>query len=389
MAGTKEPRTPSVVVLFHRPIEDPFHGASVTCSGLVEVLRRTVPVEVVSPPPDERDPVARGRSTAGMTTIRHLLRLVPRLLRSFLSDCAAGHPSRGRAILAFGAWVAGPAAFWARFRGYALIYYPQDFIPAVGQSWRASGKLEGELFHRLLWPVERRTLRHAKLVLVHSESMRDAYRGVGVDPSLLQVYSVPRKVPTLDPSAVEGWRARLQLGDSTAVVFVGTFEYSPNVRAFEFIRSKLAPVLVQMAPEVRLLVVGSGSEGHSRDLPTNMRALGAVEDLNGLLWACPVGIAPMDTPGGRSNKIFDYALHGMKVIATAEAAGGMPTSPNILLSNLDQFADTIRTVVRTVRQQGWSNLPRVPDPAYLDYNQRFGSVELGLRVRELLREPTA
>lgn len=376
------------ILLFHRPLADPYHGASVTCSGLAEVLEQSFPVEVVAPPFRAPDTARKdGPPTAHGAVLRNLLLLAPRLVRSFLADCAARAPARGRLVVAFGAWVAAPAAFWARFRNYALVYYPQDFLPEIARRWRRAGAPGGRLFDWLLRPLERWALESASLVLVHTESMYEAYRSEGVPTSTLQVYTVPRRLPTLDRGSVEAWTDRLRLRGKLPVVFVGTFEYAPNVRAFEYIRSDLAPKLQASVPEAVLLIVGSGSEAHAGSVPANVRVLGSVADLDGLLYACALGIAPMDTAGGRSNKIIDYALHGLPIVATPGAANGMPGSPQLHLESLERFSDAVMAVLLGMRGTAPPVAgPRPPDPAYVSYMERARSFALGPRVRTLLAE---
>jgi hypothetical protein len=159
------------------------------------------------------------------------------------------------------------------------------------------------------------------------------------------------------------------------VVFVGSFEYLPNVQAFRFLCDSLAPEISSRDPRIRIVVAGRGSEGLAGGVPPNVSVVGTVDDLSSLLFACSVGVAPMTIPGGTSMKIVDYVLHGLEVVATPEASRGVDPSPRIHGARLSEFVQRVCEVASRVDRPGATPTHSPPpDPFYVKaYTEGAGS----------------
>ena len=316
------------------------------------------------------------------STATTVLRSLALILFSFLSNRLKADTPRPQIIVGFGAVVAGPSALWAALTCSRFVYYPQDYTPRVAESWSHTGRGDVKLLKWLIWPIEKIALKRANMILVYSEAMRNDFLTAGVSRSKLRIYSIPHRIPMADPVNVEGWRRELALEQKVGVAFVGSLEYPPNLRSFEFIRCRLAPKLMELVPNVVLVICGLGSDRYGGRCPANMRLLGPVKDLDGVLFACKIGIAPMDTPGGKSNKVIDYALHGLSVVATPQATRGMPESPSVKVADIQDFVDSVCLEVARLSQE---TIPRdhAPDPAYVTYVRQFSAAELGSWFKQL------
>jgi hypothetical protein len=170
-----------------------------------------------------------------------------------------------------------------------------------------------------------------------------------VSPERIRVCTLKRTAPTFDRAAIAGWRERLKIDGRTGAVFVGSFQYAPNVRAFEFLRDEVAPELARRDPGLLLLIAGLDSEPFVGQDRPNLRVLGTVDDLDGLLYTSRIGLAPMDVGGGTSTKIVDYLLHGLSVVSTPEAAGGIEATDLMRLAPRSEFVERLIELHRSLR----------------------------------------
>ena len=362
-----EPR-PAVraAIFYHRPIDDPYHGGSRHCQGFARGLAPFFAVEFVGPRlPPNWAAGQRDRGGVRLAVVGYLLRAFAAASRFVLADGYRASADRARLLIAFDVYLGGIAAVWSRIRRVEMIYYPQDSPHRIAQGWTTSGVRGAWLFRAFRALPERWSVRAASVVLVPSPSVGRDYAELGIDPSRIRLCPMNREAPTYRPAAVEEWRQRLNLQGRTAAIFVGSFQYPPNVRAFEYLRDSLAPRLQELAPSIEILVAGLDSEAFASDLPKNVRVLGTVDDLDSLLFACSIGLAPMDVPGGTSGKVIDFLLHGLPTVATPEAADGVAPSPLLRVSPLTSFPEALTEVDGVTATARASLAPRSPDPGYL------------------------
>lgn len=392
MTNVAEETPTRAVLFFHRPLDDPYTGSSRHCRGFLRGLERFFPIRFVGPdfvPPSPT--VRRDRGHARLAVVGYLIQATWRAVRFVVEDAVRGSSHRARVLIAFDVYLAGIVAVWARIRQVDLVYYPQDIGGSVTEGWLRSGIPGTSLLRAFRLLPERLARGSARLVLVPSTTVRDAYRAQGVDTNRLRICTLKRDVPTYSPEAALGWDRRLALNGAVAAVFVGSFQYPPNVRAFEYLRSTLAPELRGRGSTIRILVAGLDSEPFARDLPDNVRVLGTVDDLDGLLFASSVGLAPMEVSGGTSAKIIDYLLHGLPTVATPDAARGVAESPGLHIAPLSEFADTVLEVARAAAVDRWARHPPEPDSRYIELYTRSEDLEQvaqDLRDRNGLREGT-
>ena len=381
---------PAVALFYHRPIDDPYHGGSRHCRGFFDGLTRFFAVSFVGPPYVPRAGTRRDRGGVRLAVVGYLIRATLNALRFTLRDGDRSPPTRARVLVAFDVYEAGIAAVWSRIRGIELVYYPQDAGGPVTEGWSRSGISGARLLRLARALPERWASRTARLILVPSETMRQSYQRLGVPPERLRLCTLKRDLPTYSPTAVREWRQKLGVGDAFLAVFVGSFQYPPNVRAFEFLRATAAPELSRQGSPVRILVAGLDSEPYATDLPENLRVLGTVDDLDGLLHAASVGLAPMDVPGGTSGKIIDYLLHGLPTLATPDAAQGVAPSPKLEVLPLAEFPRRLAELGTTAVHGETGGSEKPPDPEYVRLYTRssdLDSIAEDLKRRHHLPDP--
>ncbi len=362
-AGTR----PRIAAVYHRPIDAAYHGGSIHFRGFVEGLRTWLQVEVVAPGERSSTGSDTGHShdEPQLVGFRYLVASLASQVRFVVRELRRPRASRARAVVAFDIYGAGFATVWSAVSSVPLVYYPQDSNRDFGRNWSSTRYKGGVLMRVTRYPLEALSLRRSWLVVCPSAAVEHAIVASGVDSARVRLCTLKRSVPVEDPRASASWRSRLGLGGRIAVVFVGSFQYAPNVRSFEFLRDRVAPALLSSDPDVVVLVAGLDSESHVGDEAPNFRVLGTLPDLDGLLFACSVGLAPSDVSGGTSGKIVDYVLHGLQVVASPQAAQGIEALPSIAVVSLEQFGEGVRRACALIRGRPGPDGRPTPDPQFV------------------------
>jgi len=129
------------------------------------------------------------------------------------------------------------------------------------------------------------------------------------------------------------------------LIFVGGFRHPPNVDAVNWFVGEVWPAVRARLPGVELSIVGSNMPAAIRDLAVaGVRVLGYVEDIDPLLDAARISIAPLRYGAGVKGKINQAMAFGLPVVATPMAAEGMGLrdGEELLVAESPQdFADAI------------------------------------------------
>lgn len=176
--------------------------------------------------------------------------------------------------------------------------------------WRR--KLSSLPLQRVLLRGEYRSIRLARRTFVCSDLDRD--RLMRRWP-LSRIVTLPNAVsmPSLEP-----------LPAAPTLLFLGTFNYWPNVDAVEFLIRDVWPRVRSVIPEARLRIAGL----HPEKIPLNrifpgVEFLGFVDDLAALYRESRVVCCPIRMGGGTRIKILEAAAFGRPIVATTIAAEGL------------------------------------------------------------------
>lgn len=107
------------------------------------------------------------------------------------------------------------------------------------------------------------------------------------------------------------------------VLFVGAPSHFPNARAIDWLIRELSPVLLKMAPRVRLGLIGEGT--NRLQLPANVIGYGFVSEaeLESMLTDCLCSISPVTGGGGVNVKIIKSVALGCPILATRFSLRGL------------------------------------------------------------------
>lgn len=197
--------------------------------------------------------------------------------------------------------------------------------------------------------LELTTIRQADVTIVHSTYERDLIAGrvPGAEVEVFGWIFEPRS----GGSAFEGRRG---------LVFLGGFRHPPNVDAVRYFVQDVMPLVVAALPDVVLHVVGSDAPPELKALAgPNVHVHGFVEDLEPLLLATRLSVAPMRYGAGIKGKIVTAMAHGVPVVTTDIGAEGMGLThgENVLVANAPRaFADAV--VAAYSDGETWARLSR-------------------------------
>jgi glycosyltransferase involved in cell wall biosynthesis len=206
-----------------------------------------------------------------------------------------------------------------------------------------------------LWWAERRAIMRSRYAFVCSEPDR---RYLQRAMRLRNVVAIPNAV-----SRVDGGR----LTTEQNVLFIGTYEYRPNVVAAEYLTQRVFPILRRLCPGAHVLIAGSRPERipSYANSPPGVEFLGFVPDLEALYGRTRVLCCPIQSGGGTRVKILEAASHGIPIVSTPIGAEGLDLIPDadILLradaSGLAEACAALLSQEDLARRMGTSARERV------------------------------
>ncbi len=342
-ATGRDDRRPGLVVFYQRPVEDPFHGGSAHARGFIAALSVRADIRVVAP--HLRASSAReSLSPSVPRSVAYILRATAKQLAFLFAQCLLARKERASGVVVFDVYSGAIPLIWSRVTGTKMVYYAQDYGGRVARDLReirARGAVAFKLFRG---PLESVLIHHSDILAVVSEVLRQDFVALGVPSNRIVTCEMPRQRVDPNPNLVSAWRSRLGLHDHLGIIFVGNLGYPPNRRAVGFIETDLVPQISQTRRLWKLILAGPGTD--TVKVPDRrVIGLGPVVDLDNLLYACHIGIAPVEVEGGVSGKLVEYLTHGLVAVATREAASGMVSCESLKITEVGAFAKRVMELI--------------------------------------------
>lgn len=109
-----------------------------------------------------------------------------------------------------------------------------------------------------------------------------------------------------------------------SLLFVGNYEYAPNVDAALRLASEILPEVQKRLPDVRLWLVGNAPPPELKALASNhVRVTGRVPDVRPYLARAGAFVSPLRLGAGIKNKVLEALAMGCPVIATPLSMDGI------------------------------------------------------------------
>lgn len=121
------------------------------------------------------------------------------------------------------------------------------------------------------------------------------------------------------------------------ILFFGNFQHAPNVDAVEYFVAEVFPILKKYKPSIKFIIAGNNAPLSIKKLNeiNGVVFLGYVDDLNSLLSAVRLCVAPLRFGAGIKGKIATAMALGVPVIASPIGVEGMclADEENILIAS--------------------------------------------------------
>jgi len=165
-----------------------------------------------------------------------------------------------------------------------------------------------------------------------------------VEQGLLGI-DAPGSVVRIVSNIHEPRRASTTYAEREGLLFIGGFRHPPNIDAVEWFVAQVWPLVRPQLPQVVLTVIGSHMPDSILAMAGNgIVTAGFVEDIDPLIDAARVSIAPLRYGAGVKGKINQAMACGLPVVATSVAVEGMNlvAGEEILVADSPQdYADEI------------------------------------------------
>lgn len=162
---------------------------------------------------------------------------------------------------------------------------------------------------------ERRVFDQASCVIAVTEADANGMRALTQTPLEVAVNGV-------DTRAFAGVQAD---SVSQRVLFVGNYEYAPNLDAVQWALDEIFPLLWQRCPDARFAVAGYAlpADWPQRWSDPRIEWLGFIPDLPALQGRCAAFLAPLRHGGGSKLKVLEALAAGLPLASTAQGVSGL------------------------------------------------------------------
>jgi hypothetical protein len=124
------------------------------------------------------------------------------------------------------------------------------------------------------------------------------------------------------------------------LLFLGTLEAKQNVAAAKWIVEDLSGGL---PADVTIVLCGPGSDKLplAEGAGAKVVGLGAVDDVDAVIAAADLCLAPLAAGAGVKTKVLHYLAHGKRVVGTPVAFEGLEGAPGLYEATLPNFRDEV------------------------------------------------
>jgi sugar transferase (PEP-CTERM/EpsH1 system associated) len=151
---------------------------------------------------------------------------------------------------------------------------------------------------------------------------------------------------------LEFYDAQERPADSQTILFIGALDYFPNVDATTFFATEVFPRVREKFPRAKFLIVGSRPGARVLKLGRfpGVTVEGDVKDVRPFIAQARVSVAPLRISQGIQNKVLEALAAGLPVVASQNAAAGLPFPEDLPLAIARDAAAFVESVCQFLRQ---------------------------------------
>ncbi len=136
-----------------------------------------------------------------------------------------------------------------------------------------------------------------------------------------------------------------------ALLFVGNYEYAPNVDAALRLATEIFPAVQQAMPQVRLWLVGNAPPPELTRLASDsVRVTGRVPDVRPYLARASAFVSPLRLGAGIKNKVLEALAMGCPVVGTSVSLDGIAVTHEQDALQADG-TEMVSTIVRLLKDE--------------------------------------
>jgi glycosyltransferase involved in cell wall biosynthesis len=168
---------------------------------------------------------------------------------------------------------------------------------------------------------ERRVIRQADCVIAVTDQDAEAFRHMGAQHTATVVNCID----------TESFAHTIPQPLARRLLFLGNFEYPPNVDAVTWLNTEIMPQVWATAPDVSLTIAGHATPKawRKRWLDPRIEFVGYLPSVRDAHAAASVFVAPIRSGGGSKLKVLEAMAAGTPIVATSEAVSGLAVRPGL------------------------------------------------------------
>jgi glycosyltransferase involved in cell wall biosynthesis len=264
-------------------------------------------------------------------------------------------------------------------RALPIVFFDLDDIEHVALKRRLRNlpKISARLKHYLLFPTlcwgEYKAIQLAHRTFVCSGNDR---RYLTNRWGLKGIVKIPNavKIPESQPITSE-----------QTLLFLGSYNYKPNIDAVEFLIQKIWPIVRRSAPTAKLKIAGAPADKipSYRTGIKGVRFMGFVEELDDLYRQSRVACAPILSGGGTRLKIIEAAAYGKPIVSTRIGAEGIEMQDGIEILLRDDPKSFAEACIRLLNDQALSE--QMGMAARSTATKKYNLIKIRQMIQEVIK----
>jgi len=148
--------------------------------------------------------------------------------------------------------------------------------------------------------------------------------------------------------------------DRSGIIFLGSFAHPPNIDAVKHLMDRIMPLVWHALPDITLTVVGSDPPPELLALQGDLvKVTGWVEDVDSLLHASRLMVAPLRFGAGMKGKVTQSLALGLPVVTSVVGAEGLEVGEENGLIVAEDPGDVADAIIRICTDDDlWQHLSR-------------------------------